>query len=528
MQIAPGTKEPLNLLIVEDSEEDAELAILELERAGFSPVYRRVETPDQMKAALDERPWDLVLSDYSMPHFSMASALSMVQERGLDVPFVIVSATIGEEAAVNAMKAGARDFVTKHNLSRLAAAVRRELRESDLRRERRRLEEQLRQAQKLESLGLLAGGIAHDFNNLLTGMLGNASLALDTWNPPEPARSMLQDVINASERAADLTRQLLAYAGKGRFFIQPVDVSEVVREMSTLIRASISKKIELIFNLEDHLPSIEADSSQIQQLVMNLVLNGAEAIGDESGAVVVTTSVAEFDRRSFHGDFVSDEVGPGKYVFLEVQDTGCGMDEPTIPQIFDPFFTTKFTGRGLGLAAAIGIVRGHKGAIQVTSAPGQGSTFRVMLPAKEAARAAVPVLNQRATAAQELSGTGAVLLIDDEYVVRRAARNTLERYGYTVFEAPDGRSGVEMFERLHHKILVVLLDLAMPVMDGKETYQELIRIRPEVKVIVSSGYEEDQVVQQFTGKVEFIKKPYTYLKLAEKVKELLAEKARTF
>ena len=333
--------QPLSVLIIEDSEEDAELVLLELRRGGFNPTFRRVDTPQELTQALEEGTWDLVLSDFSMPRFTMPRALAMVQEKGLDVPFLIVSATIGEEAAVEAMRAGAHDYILKDKLGRLAPAVRRELKELEVRRQRRDLEEQLRQAQKLESLGLLAGGVAHDFNNLLTGILGNASLVLEMLSPPEPERSMLEDVVRASERAAELTRQLLAYAGKGKFIVQPVHLSEVVKEISQLVRSSIPRKVELKMSLPADLPLVEADPSQMQQLVMNLVINAAEAIGDQTGTVEVTTSVRHAS-------------GNGVSVCLRVRDTGCGMDESTRAQIFDPFFTTKFTGTRTGTGGGAG------------------------------------------------------------------------------------------------------------------------------------------------------------------------------
>src|SRR5215469_7453258 len=272
---------PLNVLIVEDSEEDSDLIVLELKRGGYEPSYRRVEDAFGMSAALRERHWDIILSDFSMPHFSLREALSIIQTMTLDVPVVIVSATIGEEAAVEAMKAGASDYVLKHRLSRLVPAVRREIRESEVRRERRNLEEQLRHAQRLESLGLLAGGVAHDFNNLLTGILGNASLVMEILKPRPPIRGMLEDIIHASERAADLTRQLLAYAGKGKFVIEPVETSQLVRSISELIRTSVPRTVDLVMDLGENLPSVEGDASQIQQLVMNLILNAVEATGEK-------------------------------------------------------------------------------------------------------------------------------------------------------------------------------------------------------------------------------------------------------
>jgi signal transduction histidine kinase len=498
--------QPISVLIIEDSEEDADLVLLELRRGGFAPTYRRVDTPQDLRLALEEGNWDLVLSDFSMPCFTMPKALEMVQERGLDIPFLIVSATIGEEAAVEAMRAGARDYILKDRLGRLVPAVRRELKEIEARRERRDLEEQLRQAQKLESLGLLAGGVAHDFNNLLTGILGNASLVLEMLSPPEPERSMLEDVVRASERAAELTRQLLAYAGKGKFVVQPVHLSEVVREISQLVRSSIPRRVELKMDLPAELPLVEADPSQMQQLVMNLVINAAEAVGEQIGTVELTTSVRYMD-------------SGGVSVCLKVCDTGCGMDESTRAQIFDPFFTTKFTGRGLGLAAVQGIVRSHGGSIQVNSRPECGSTFEVCLPAMDRHAGLWQTL-QAAKTPPALSGDGIILVVDDEEIVRRTAKATLQRYGYTVLEAENGREAVELFERMQESVALVLLDLTMPIMSGEETYTRMKEISPSIPVIVSSGYDEMEAARHFGGEgvLDFIKKPYVAQSLAEKVK----------
>jgi signal transduction histidine kinase len=508
--------QPLSVLIIEDSEEDADLLLLELRRGGFHPVHRRVDTPQAMADALAERSWDIILSDFSMPRFTMPKALQMVQERGLDLPFLIVSATIGEEAAVEAMRCGAHDYILKDRLGRLVPAVQRELKEAEVRRERKNLEEQLRQAQKLESLGLLAGGVAHDFNNLLTGILGNASLVLELLSPPEPERSMLQDVVRASERAAELTRQLLAYAGKGKFVVQPVHMSEMVREIGQLVRSSIPRQVELKMELQADLPLVEADPSQMQQLIMNLVINAAEAIGDKTGTVEVTTGVCEATRDT------------GLAVYLRVRDSGCGMDERTQAQIFDPFFTTKFMGRGLGLAAAQGIVRGHGGGIQVTSQLGVGSTFEVWLPAMErgAELWQAPLQNANPTA---LSGAGVILVVDDEEFVRRAAKATLERYGYEVITAENGKQAIELFRKEGERVRLVLLDLTMPVLSGEDTYDYIRTIDPRVPVIVSSGYDEMEAERRFGDKkvFDFLKKPYEAQHLAQKVKTALRVEEQT-
>ena len=387
--------------------------------------------------------------------------------------------------------------------------------------ERKALEEQLRQTAKLESLGVLAGGIAHDFNNLLVGILGNASLAADTLPAVSPVRPMLENVIKASERAAELTRQLLAYSGQGRFVIQPVDISEVAREMVSLIRTSIPKTAQLRLELINGLPLVIADVVQIRQLIMNLVINGAEAIGDHPGLVTVTTGVQELDGQPAGAAVGADEIAPGEYVFLEVRDNGAGMDEATIGKIFDPFFTTKFTGRGLGLSAALGIVRGHKGTIQVTSSPGRGSSFQVLLPAakEKAPPVVVPVPEQ------DLTGRGVVVLVvDDEELVSRTASLSLERLGYTVMTASDGSEAIKLFELLSSQIALVVLDLSMPVMSGEECLKKLKGIRPDIPVLLSSGFSEAEAVRRFqaSGVTGFLQKPYTARHLAEVVKSTLS------
>jgi nitrogen-specific signal transduction histidine kinase/CheY-like chemotaxis protein len=412
----------------------------------------------------------------------------------------------------------------KDKLARLVPAIERELRESEMRRERRDLEEQLRHAQKLESLGVLAGGVAHDFNNLLTGILGNASLALEVLAPPEPARTMLHDVIRASERAADLTRQLLAYAGKGQFVIQRVHLSELVRDIADLIRSSIPRLVELRMELSPNLPPIDGDASQIQQLVMNLVLNAGEAIGNSHGTVLVRTAPFDVDERGSSRN--GNDLPPGRYVMLEVEDTGCGMEERTVAHIFDPFYTTKFTGRGLGLAAAQGIVRAHKGSIRVISAPNIGSTFRILLPGSAVADLNQPARAQAASAAS-LAGSGTVLVVDDESIVRRTVRASLERYGYQVAEAAHGREALDLLHTHGQDYSLIVLDLMMPVMGGEETFEELKRIRPEIPVILSSGYDEQEATSKFKGKsiAGFIQKPYTAARLAEKIKKVLGNAA---
>ena len=388
-----------------------------------------------------------------------------------------------------------------------------------------KLEQQLRQTQKLESLGVLAGGVAHDFNNLLTGILGNASLALETFSTDHPVRTQIRDILHASERASHLTRQLLAYAGKGHFVVEPINLSGLVREISNLIQTSISRNVQLRLELQEELPLVEADAGQLQQLIMNLVINGAEAIGpDQNGAVLVTTGVEQVDEAYLNSTlkdvFGTPDLPEGAYVTLQVHDTGCGMDEETIVKAFDPFFTTKFTGRGLGLAAVQGIVRGHKGSLKVYSSPGKGTTFKVLLPASQAK----PTHKSDLRVASPHGEGALILVIDDEEIVRRTAKAMLERYGYSVVVAENGKDGLDLFHVLDDKVALVLLDMTMPVMGGEETLRHLRAKRQNVKVLLSSGYNEVEAIRRFSGKglAGFIQKPYSAIVMAEKVKSVLA------
>ena len=365
--------------------------------------------------------------------------------------------------------------------------------------ENRQLEEQFREAQKFETVGTLAAGVAHDFNNLLTSIMGNASLVLGDVPSDHPFHNRLQDIVAASQRAADLTRQLLAYSGKGRHFLQKVELSTLLRGMGGLIEAAVSRKITLQFRLEPGLPSIEADANQIQQVVMNLVNNATEAIGEAAGHITISSGL--------------DSDG---YPYLEVADNGFGMDAETKSRIFDPFFSTKFTGRGLGLAAVAGIARGHKASIQVTSRVGEGTNFRVTFPC-EAAVKAPPA----ASAPPKYEKT-TVLVVDDESMVRRIAQASLEIRGYRVLLATNGLEAIQMAEA-HPEIAVVLLDLTMPVMSGEEAIDLIVNARPGVQVIVSTGYGQREAAARFSRKhvQGFLHKPYTSRQLADKIEALV-------
>ena len=388
--------------------------------------------------------------------------------------------------------------------------------------QRKQLEEKLRETAKLESLGVLAGGIAHDFNNLLTGILGNADLLMETIPPRAPEFSFADGIFKAAERAAALTQQMLAYSGRGRFVIQAVDLSAYIRETITLIEASIPKNVDLRLDLAPDLPRVDADTAQLQQLVMNLVVNGAEAIGEGGGRLSITTRLQAVDEAYIGTLRLPENVEPGPYVVLDVQDTGCGMDEATVARIFEPFFTTKFAGRGLGLAAVQGIVRGHKGAIKVYSEPGKGTKFRVLLPA---ATAAQPRFHEEPVAVTACAGGGTVLLVDDEPVVRQTGKAALERLGYRVIVAEDGRSAVELFRANPDGIRLIVLDMTMPGITGEEAMRQFREIDGAVPILLSSGFSEIEALSRFGGYrlAGFLQKPFTVAALAEKVKAATAE-----
>jgi two-component system cell cycle sensor histidine kinase/response regulator CckA len=384
--------------------------------------------------------------------------------------------------------------------------------------EKRALEQQMLHAQKLESLGILAGGIAHDFNNLLTGILGSADLASRELPPLSPVRKGLDDVGTAARRAAELCRQLLAYSGKGRFLVQPLDLAALVREMGHLLSVSTSKKAALRYQFAPALPAIEADPTQVRQVVMNLIVNASEAMGENGGAIDIVTGIAHCDAALLRDCYSASGIQPGEFVFLEVSDTGSGMDGATLARIFDPFFTTKFTGRGLGLAAVLGIMRGHRGAIQVRSTPGLGTTFRLFFPPSANRPAAAVAAPQ----AERAAGHGLVLVVDDEAAVRKAASGMLEQAGFTVTTAANGKEAVALFEQDKERIVLVVLDLTMPELDGSACFRALRSLKPDVKVLLTSGYDEQDAVHAFSGGLAgFLQKPFTFDELLAKVRAAL-------
>ena len=645
----------LRLLIIEDSEDDVLLALRELRHGGYEPTFERVESAEELRTALERDSWDAIIADYNMPSFNGFQALEIYKESGLDIPFIVVSGTIGEDLAVEIMKQGAHDYIMKNNLVRLNVAISRELRDYEVRRERQKalealkdsetryrslfdtmhegfalheivcnadgkpcdcrfldvnpayesllgisrsaiigkkaldifpgmdkrtierygevalggevvraeessedgerffdvlafsprkglfatlvtdvterkraegerqkLQEQIQHTQRLESLGVFAGGIAHDFNNLLMGILGNASLAIAEIDAESPLREPVAAIEVSARRAAELTRQLLAYSGKGSFVVRQLNISQVVREMVPLLKSVIPKSASLDVNLAGGIPTVLADISQIRQVVMNLVANASDALENSGGVVTVATGARECDKEYLSEIFLGEEPREGTYAFIEVSDTGKGMDKGTVKRMFDPFFTTKFTGRGLGLAAVLGIIRSHKGALKVYSEPGKGSALKVLLPAADMGAVG------RSSAGQpqrKWEGEGTVLVVDDEEAVRNIAKTMLQRAGFDVVLAGDGEEAVEIFREKHSEIMAVLLDLTMPRMGGERTCERLIEIDPAALVILSSGFSEQNALESFGKRTDlpFIQKPYSFTELRDKILDALSQ-----
>ena len=491
------------MLVIEDSPNDAELILQQLASGGYDVVHERVQTAAALNAALARGTWDIVVSDYSMPSFTGLDALKIVKALGLDVPFVIVSGTIGEDTAVAALKAGADDFLVKGRLARLVPAIERELRDAVARRERILLEEQLRQAQKMEAIGQLAGGVAHDFNNLLTAILGFSELLLGNVPVDSPDRADLLEIQKAGFRAAGLTRQLLAFSR--RQVLQPKvhDLNALVTDVEPMLRRLIAEHIALTVSLKAKDGLITIDSTQVEQILVNLVVNACDAM-PRGGQLGIATADA------------------GRHVSLTVRDNGVGMDEATRRRIFEPFFTTKGVGKGtgLGLATVQGIVTQSGGSVTVESAPNHGTTFVISLPRETTAVATAP---EATSAAAVPRGSETVLVVEDDEAVRHLARVTLQRNGYRVLEAGSPREALGIASAYGAAIQLLLSDVIMPDSEGPPLIERLRTVRPSLRVLYMSGYADDAIIGQgvLDAGTPFLQKPFTPLALAQKVRDVL-------
>lgn len=644
--------EILNVLIVEDSITDAKLVVHELETLGQEIHWERVEEDSTMRAALAEKRWNLIISDWTMPKFTGARALAMVKELHLDVPFIIVSGSVGEDLAVEAMRSGANDYVLKDRLARLAPAADRELREAKVRQTEGSTKEQLRisearfarlyesgiigisitdifgkihdandaflsilgytredlesgslffsdvtpadwkevddvslerlksggvappqekemvrkdglrvpilvgvamldypnciavladltaqkraeaalfhseerllQAQKMEAVGRLAGGVAHDFNNILTVILSYCSLLKDDLPETNPMLADVDQIHVAATRAADLTRQLLAFSRQQVLQPRIADLTEIVTNLEKMLRRLIGEDVELITNASADLESVLVDPGQIEQVIMNLAVNSRDAMPN-GGRITIETANVTLDHAA------TRELGgldPGEYVMLALSDNGSGMDKLTKQRIFEPFFTTKQKGTGLGLSTVFGIVQQSHGAIAVDSEPGKGAAFRIYFPmlSADSDRTETP----EPAALGSLAGTETILLVEDEEIVRKLVRTVLKRYGYNVIDAANGDEALALCKKHTDKIDLLLTDMVMPRMNGPEVAMRVKEMRPDAKILFMSGYTEldGPIIHEgiLDSEVAFIQKPMNPQALAAKVRQVLSAK----
>ena len=521
------TNSALRALIADDSENDVLILLRTLRKAGYEPVYERVCTAPAMKAALQRQAWDIVISDYEMPNFGGFEALQLLKESGQDLPFILVSAVVSEETAVTAMKAGAHDYIMKSKLARLAPAIERELREAQTRAARkaaeealRQSEDQLRQAQKIEAVGRLAAGVAHDFNNILTVITGHSELLLRQLAADDPRRKSVEQIAKTASMAAALTRQLLTFSRKQVIEPRVLNLNAVIAAIEKMLRRLIGEDIEFCTLLDSAAGHIKADPGQIEQVIMNLAVNARDAM-PQGGKLTITTANKTLDKGQLKN---FPDLCAGDYVAIEIADTGTGMSEEVKEHMFEPFFTTKPPGKGtgLGLATCFGIVKQNSGLIHVQSELGKGTTFKIYFPRVQAALEPPPV---RTMPTEAEGGSETVLLVEDEPLVRELAVVTLREKGYTVLEAANGEEGLRVARQHDGKIDLVLTDVVMPVMGGKEMSDALRSFHPDTKVLFTSGYTKDALGNDGVLRpgIVFLQKPYLTATLARKVREVLDE-----
>jgi signal transduction histidine kinase len=517
---------PLRILHLEDDPDYPELVRSMLEAEGLEVVVVPVANRPEFEAALEREPFDLILADYSLREgYDGIQALRQAQDTCRDTPFLVVSGTIGEEAAIQSLKSGATDYVLKDWPERLVPAVRRAVREAEERRRRReaeielrrsqeqslamqkRLEEQLRQAQKMEAIGQLAGGVAHDFNNILTVIHGHAELLLAEGGLEEKAAHSVRQMSQAAARAATLTRQLLAFSR--RQVIQPrlLDMNEIVGNITKMLSRIMGEDVALQLQYASGPAPVQADVGMMEQVLLNLVVNARDAM-PQGGRLVLTVAVVEVEAARLDQHPAGRA---GRFVCLSVADTGCGIAPDNLGRIFEPFFTTKEVGRGtgLGLATVYGIVNQHQGWVEVQSALGKGSTFTVFLPWSDAVPAAP--LEDRSLSSPPRGGNELILVVEDEAPLRELVGQCLARCGYRILLAESGAKALELWAAHRDEISLVLTDLVMPDrMNGRQLADRLQAERPELKVLFTSGYSADVVGKDFVLRpgLNYLQKPF--------------------
>jgi signal transduction histidine kinase len=510
-------KQSLKVLIIEDLESEALSLARQLEHE-YDPLWERVDTAEGLSQALKKTAWDVVLCNQNLLRFDFMAALTILKDGGLDLPFIIVSGSVVEEGAAVAMKAGAHDYILKNNLSRLLPVIQRELREAREHFQRKRLEDQLRQAQKMEAIGRLAGGVAHDFNNLLTVIQGYAEMMEKKLPAGDVTRGPLGEIQSAAKRAATLTRQLLIFSRKQEINLRPVCWNDLILNMERMLKRLVMENVELVTHLSPNLWSMEADPGQLEQVIANLVVNASDAMPLGGKLIIETANVFLTDEYAAE----RPDLRPGEYVICTVSDTGVGMTPEIKARLFEPFFTTKppEKGTGLGLAISFGIVKQIGGHIAVYTEPGKGSAFKIYLPRVEKA-AEIEVQQEPAGALPR--GTENVFIVEDDQAIRTLASGVLRAQGYQVWEASNGFEALHWIEGKNPPSIDLLLtDLVMPQMSGVKLMKKLKASYPHIKVLFTSGYTEDVIFQHgIPPGTPFIQKPFSPRALTLKVRETL-------
>jgi two-component system cell cycle sensor histidine kinase/response regulator CckA len=518
-EVSDLSKKNLHIFIVEDDPVDVELAVFALQREGYAVTYDVADDAETFQQKFREGEYDIILADHKLPNWTGIDALRLQQQLCPEVPFIVVTASLGDEAAVDYIKQGASDYVLKSGLERLPLAVERALREKSYRQERTLLEEQLRQAQKMEAVGRLAGGIAHDFNNLLTVILGRCELLMQLLQEGSMHRSYTEEIQTAITQAASLIQQLLAFSRKQAIQYEPVDLNEVVKNTQGMLERLIPENIQLSTVLTTELGLIRANRTQIEQVMLNLVVNARDAM-PMGGTLTIETEPFELSESTPNPQL---DLGPGEYVLLTVRDTGTGMDAETLSHIFEPFYTTKQKGKGtgLGLPTVYGIVKQSGGSINVQSKPNSGTTFRIYLPRTE------DVPKRVAAPKGELQrGSETILVVEDNRTVRQLTVEMLMTRGYRVLSADSGEEAMRLCKNCEGGVDLLLTDVIMPQESGPSLAERVTRMKPDIKVLYMSGYAQEMINQQglLDGTVALLTKPFTMHELSVKVREVLDSK----
>ncbi len=506
---------PLRVLFIGES--GAEAVAAELQRGGYDPVFHRISTARELAEALASN-WEVAISDFAVGDFGAIAALGIIQAQGVDLPLIAVTGKIRDSDVLSVLKACAADHLTRSNLMRLNAAVERELRAARLRRERNRLEEQFRQAQKMEAVGRLAGGVAHDFNNLLTVITGYSDLLLGGRDLKESQRTALQEIRRSAERGGALTNQLLAFSRRQPLQIRTVHINDLVLQIERLLRRLIGEDIELITIPAATHDVVSADPGRLEQVMMNLAVNARDAMPN-GGKLTIETGTAHLNET-----VLAKQLGvePGRFVTISIMDTGTGMDAETQSHLFEPFFTTKSAARGtgLGLATAYGIIRQSGGAIGFSSQLGVGTTAFIYLPLAEEQEEAVP---EKAAPEGRATGAETILLVEDETRVRKLIVDVLADRGYRVLEATRGADAIRLCELHRSEIDLAVVDVVMPEMSGPELVRQIAAMEPRMRVLYISGYTEEAMVHHGIEQsgAAFLQKPFLPDALARKVREVL-------